>query len=124
VAYLANVHLVFAAGRSLGLSMITPLSLLAGLGCAYLAGRQNLVLLAVGFPATYLALAVGTAWLRRHVGAVRWSETALLLPAGLGLALCAFGAVLPTTGATALVRVAVAAFAGFGALRLTRRVLG
>jgi hypothetical protein len=123
VAYLANVHLVFAAGRSLGLSLVTPLSLLIGLGCAYLAGRQNLVLLAVGFPATYLALAVGTAWLRRHVGAVAWSETALLLPTGLGLALCALGAVLPTSGAAGLVRVAVAALAGFGTLRLARHVL-
>ena len=123
VAYLANVHLVFAAGRSLGLSVITPLSLLVGLACAYLVGRQNLVLLAVGFPATYLALAVGTAWLRRYVHAVRWSETALLLPSGLGLVLCALGAALPTSGAVALVRVAVAALAGLGTLWLARRVL-
>jgi O-antigen/teichoic acid export membrane protein len=122
VAYLANVHLVFAAGRSLGLSVITPLSLLVGLTCAYLAGRQNPVLLAIGFPATYTALAGGTAWLRRRVRAVLWSETTLLLPAGLGLGLCALGAVLPTSGAAALVRVALAAFAGLGTLRLARRV--
>ena len=124
VAYLANVHLVFAAGRSLGLSLITPLSLLVGLACAYLAGRQNLVLLAVGFPATYAALAVGTAWLRRHVRAASWNETALLPPIGLGLALCVLGAVLPTSGATALIRVVAAALAGFGALWLARRALG
>jgi len=123
VAYLANVHLVFAAGRSLGLSLITPLSLVAGLASAYLAGRQNLVLLAVGFPATYAALALGTAWLRRHVHAASWSETALLLPTALGLVLCALGGVLPTSGATALVRVAVAALAGFWTLRLARSVL-
>jgi hypothetical protein len=123
VAYLANVHLVFAAGRSLWLSVITPLSLLAGLACAYLAGRQNPVLLAVGFPATYAALAVGTAWLRRHVGAVAWSETALLLPAGLGLALCTLGGALPTSGLAALTRVAVAALAGLGTLWLARRAL-
>src|SRR5665811_2033488 len=123
VAYLANVHLVFAAGRSLGLSMTTPLSLLAGLACAYLLGRQNVVLLAAGFPATYAALAFGTAWLRRHVGAVRWSETALLPPTSLGLILCVLGAALPTTGAVATSRVAVAAFAGFGTLWLARRVL-
>ena len=124
VAYLANVHLVFAAGRPLGLSVITPLSLLVGLACAYLAGRQSLVLIAVGFPATYAALAVGTAWLRRHVGAMPWNETALLLPAGLGLVLCALGAVLPTSGTASLVRVAVAVLAGFGTLWLARRVLG
>jgi O-antigen/teichoic acid export membrane protein len=123
VAYLANVHLIFAAGRSLWLSVVTPLSLLVGVTCAFLAGRQNLVLLAVGFPATYAALAVGTAWLRRYVHAVSWSESALLLPAGLGLALCVAGGVLPTTGTTALVRVAVAALAGLGTLRLARRVL-
>ncbi|MDQ1538201.1 MAG: hypothetical protein QOE58_2594, partial [Actinomycetota bacterium] len=84
VAYLANVHLIFTAGRSLGLSLITPLSLLVGLTCAYLAGRQDLVWLAVAFPATYASLVVGTAWLRRHVGAVSWSEASLLAPAGLG----------------------------------------
>jgi O-antigen/teichoic acid export membrane protein len=123
VAYLANVHLVFAAGRSVGLSVITPISLLVGLASAIVVGRQNLVLLAVGFPATYLALAVGTGWLRRYVHAVRWSETVLLLPSGLGLVLCVLGGVLPTSGAGALVRVGVAALAGFGTLWLARRVL-
>jgi O-antigen/teichoic acid export membrane protein len=123
VAYLANVHLIFAAGRSLWLSVITPLSLLFGLTCAFLAGRENWVLIGVGFPATYAALVVGTAWLRRHVHAVSWSETSLLLPTGLGLALCITGGVLPTSGPASLVRVAVAALAGFGTLRLARRVL-
>jgi O-antigen/teichoic acid export membrane protein len=123
VAYLANVHLVFAAGRSLWLSVITPLSLLVGLACAYLFGRQNPLLLGVGFPATYAALAVGIALLRRYLHAATWSETALLLPAGLGAALCALGGVLPTGGMTALIRVLVAAVAGLGALRLARRVL-
>lgn len=123
VAYLANVHLIFAAGRSLWLSVVTPLSLLVGITCAYLAGQQNLVLLAVGFPATYTALAVGTAWLRRYVHAVSWNETALLVPIGLGLGLCAAGGVLPTSGSAALVRVLVAALAGLGTVRLARRVL-
>jgi O-antigen/teichoic acid export membrane protein len=123
VAYLANVHLVFAAGRSLGLSVVTPLSLLIGLACAYVVGRQNLVLLAVGFPATYAVLAMGTAWLRRYLHAARWSETALLVPAGVGLVLCVLGGVLPTSGAVALVRVAVASLAGLGTLWLGRRVL-
>ena len=123
VAYLANVQLVFAAGRSLGLSLITPLSLVVGLACAWAFGRQNLVLLAVGFPATYLTLLLATAWLRRHIGAVRWSERTLLLPTGLGLALCVIGAVLPTSGLVALVRVAVACLAGLGTLWLGRRVL-
>jgi O-antigen/teichoic acid export membrane protein len=123
VAYLANVHLIFAAGKSLWLSVITPLSLLVGLACAYLTGRHNLVLLAVGFPATYAALAIGTAWLRRYVRAAAWSETVLLLPTGLGLALVATGALLPTSGYLALVRVALAALAGFGTLWLARRVL-
>src|SRR5665648_94937 len=123
VAYLANVHLVFATGRSLWLSVITPLSLLAGLAFAYLAGQENPVLIAVGFPATYATLSVGTALLRRHVHAVSWSETALLVPAGLGLTLCALGGVLPTSGTAALVRVVVAGGAGLGTLWLARRVL-
>jgi O-antigen/teichoic acid export membrane protein len=123
VAYLANVHLIFAAGRSTLLSVVTPLSLLAGLTCAHLVGRQSFVLLAVGFPATYAALAVGTAWLRRHVGAVSWSETALSVPTGLGLVLCVLGGVLPASGTLAVVRVVIAALAGLETLRLARRVL-
>jgi len=123
VAYLANVHLIFAAGQSLWLSVVTPLSLLVGLGSAYVAGRHNLVLLAVGFPATYAVLAVGTAWLRRYVHAAAWNETVLVLPTALGLALVATGAVLPTSGSMALVRVAVAALAGLGTIWLGRKVL-
>ncbi|MEP7036208.1 MAG: oligosaccharide flippase family protein, partial [Actinomycetota bacterium] len=118
VAYLANVHLIFAAGRSLWLSVVTPLSLLIGLAVAYLVGRQNLLLLTVGFPATYATLAVATAWLRRYVHAASWNEATLLTRAGLGLALCTLGAVLPTSGATALVRVAIAALAGLGTVWL------
>jgi len=123
VAYLANVHLIFAAGRSLWLSVVTPLSLVFGLACALLIGRQDPILLTVGFPATYAALAVGTALLRRYVHAVSWSETALLAPTGLGLVLCVLGGSLPTSGDAALARVAVAALAGLGTLRLARRVL-
>jgi O-antigen/teichoic acid export membrane protein len=123
VAYLANVHLIFAAGRSLWLSVVTPLSLVFGLACALLVGRQNPILLTVGFPATYAALAVGTALLRRYVHAVSWSESVLLLPTGLGLFLCVLGGTLPSSGAAALIRVAVAALAGLGTLRLARRVL-
>lgn len=123
VAYLANVHLVFAAGRSLWLSVITPLSLLIGLGCAYLVGRQDLVLLAVGFPATYAVLALGTAGLRRYLHAARWSETALLLPVISGGMLCVAGALLPVEGAPALSRVAVAMVIAAGTVRLGRRVL-
>ena len=44
-------------------------------------------------------------------------------PIGLGLALCALGGVLPSSGATALVRLAVAGLAGLGTLRLARRIL-
>lgn len=124
VAYLSNVHLVFATGRSLWLAVITPLSLLTGLVCAYLVGRQDPILLTVGFPATYAALAVATAWLRRHLHATGWNETALLLPTGLGLGLCVVGGLLPSSGATAWVRVAVAALAGLGTLHLVRRVRG
>jgi hypothetical protein len=123
VVYLANVHLIFAAGRSLWLSVVTPLCLLAGLAAAYMAGRESLVLISLGFPATYLGLAAATAWLRRHVGAAAWSETTLCVPLGLGLVLCALGALLPTSGAPALLRVAVAATAGMGTVWSARQVL-
>jgi O-antigen/teichoic acid export membrane protein len=123
VAYLANGHLIFATGRSLWLSVVTPVSLLTGLTCAFLVGRQNFVLLAVGFPATYLALAVGTAWLRRHVRGVSWNESTLLPPTGLGLALCLLGGVLPSSGTVSLLRVVIAGIAGLGTLQLARKVL-
>ncbi|GAA1255256.1 hypothetical protein GCM10009657_33370 [Oryzihumus leptocrescens] len=123
VAYLANVHLVFSAGRSLGLSIITPTSLMIGLAAAWVGGLHSLVLIALGFPVTYLALAVNTAWLRRRVGGARWRETVLLAPAALGFLLCAFGAFLPVSGLPSLSRVALAALAGVATVRLGLRVL-
>ncbi|HEX8972941.1 lipopolysaccharide biosynthesis protein [Oryzihumus sp.] len=123
VAYLANVHLVFASGRSLGLSVVTPCSLLVGLLVALAVGRSDLVLLAVGFPATYASLAVGTAVLRRRVGSTRWNERVLVLPFLVGAVLCAAGSLLPVTGLPSLSRLLVAGAAGVGTLWLGRRVI-
>ena len=41
VLYLANVHLVFASGRSSGLAVVTPVALLVGVGAAWLAGGRD-----------------------------------------------------------------------------------
>ncbi|WP_214365730.1 lipopolysaccharide biosynthesis protein [Pseudonocardia sp. H11422] len=123
VAYLANVHLVFAAGRSTGLALVTPLSLVVGLAAALLAARSGeLAAVAVGFPVTYLALAVGTALLRRRVAHTPWRQRAMALPLFAGSGACAVGAALPTSGTGAPARVALAAVLAIGLVAMAVRV--
>jgi O-antigen/teichoic acid export membrane protein len=120
VAYLANVHLVFASGRTRGLAAVTPLALGFGLAVAALAGRGSVTGLAWGYPATYGALAVLVAVLRRRIGAPTWSEGELLPAALAGAALVALAAMLPPDGWGAVARLALAAtlaVAGFARLR-------
>jgi len=124
VAYLANVHLVFASGRSGGLAFASPLSLVAGLVVAVLlAGTGSLTAVAVGFPVTYLALAVGTSLLRRRVSETRWREAVLLGPIVAGFVLCGGAALLPAQGAVWLaVRFGLAVLLGIALLWLVRRI--
>lgn len=123
VAYLANVHLVFAQGRPAGLSLVTPLSLAVGLAAALSLGHLGVTWVAIGFPVTYVVLAVGSAVLRRRVGGPDWDEGSLVRPFLVGalFILCAF--VLPVTGPWSASRWAVAAVAGVLVLRHGRQVL-
>nr|WP_255426865.1 lipopolysaccharide biosynthesis protein [Pseudonocardia sp. C8] len=125
VAYLANVHLVFASGRSGGLAFASPLSLLVGLVAAVLlAGTGSLTAVAVGFPLIYLALAVGTSLLRRRVSPTRWREPVLIGPLTAGLVACGAGVLLPAEGALWLsVRFGLAAALGVALVWLVRRIL-
>jgi len=122
VAYLANVHLVFASGRPAGLSLITPVSLVVGAGAAWGLGHLSLEWIAAGFPIAYLTLALGVAWLRRHIGGPAWREIGLLGPFALGALLIAAGAFLPATGTASLLRWPLAVAAGVLLLLLLRQV--
>lgn len=124
VAYLANVHLVFASGRSGGLALASPLSLVAGLVVAVLlAGTGSLTAVAFGFPLIYLALAVGTSLLRRRVSETTWREAVLLGPIGAGALACAVGALLPTAGwAWLSTRFGLALLLGVALVWMVRRV--
>ena len=137
VAYLANVHLVFAAGRNAGLAVVTPISLLLGVGSAVALTPRSpvapdgvgvdalgLVSVAVGFPITYAALACGVAVLRRRVGAPQWREGRLVGPFLVGAAALGLGAVLPTSGLPSLTRWVIAAGLGVGVVGLARRIVG
>ena len=121
VGYLANVHLVFASGRTFGLALATPTALVVGLLVAALAGVGSLTGTAWGYPATYAALAVLVAGLRRRAGGPGWRE-ARLLPALLGgVVLVGLLAALPSSGAGAVARLGAAAvIAVVAALRLRR----
>lgn len=125
VAYLGNVHLVFASSRSGGLAVASPLSLVVGvLAAVALAQLGGLTAVAVGFPVTYLALAVGTSLLRRRVSPTRWRESVLALPLLGGIAVCALGTVLPFTGVLwIVVRLALAVALGVVGLVLVRRIV-
>jgi O-antigen/teichoic acid export membrane protein len=97
IGYLANVHLVFASGRTFGLSVTTPVSLGIGLALAAALSQVDVALLAVGFPLTYAGMAAGSAYLAHRVSRVRWHQRVLAAPLGLGAVYCAAGAVLPLT---------------------------
>lgn len=125
VAYLANVHLVFASGRSGGLALASPLSLLLGLLAAVLLARTgSLTAVAAGFPLIYLALAAGTSLLRRRVSPTRWRETVLALPTVVGVVVCGAGVLLPAEGPAWLsVRFGLAVLLGGALLWTVRRIL-
>jgi O-antigen/teichoic acid export membrane protein len=95
VGYLANVHLVFATGRTAGLSLTTPLSLGAGLALGAALSQLEPGLLAMGFPLTYAGMFAGSSYLAHRVGPVRWRQQVLLAPVALGALYCAAGALLP-----------------------------
>ncbi|MFP5021072.1 lipopolysaccharide biosynthesis protein [Pseudonocardia phyllosphaerae] len=125
VAYLANVHLVFASGRSGGLAVASPLSLVVGLVAAVLlaAGTGSLTAVALGFPLIYLALAGGTSLLRRRVSETTWREAVLGPPVLAGIGICALGAVLPADGWGWLgLRFGLAALLGVALIVLVRRI--
>lgn len=123
VAYLANVHLVFAAGRSTGLALVSPLSLLVGVAVGTLAaGTGELAAVAAGFPAAYLALAMGTAALRRRVGGTAWAEQRMLAPLLGGVAICALAAGLPVDGLGALLRLPLAVALAVGGVLFSVRI--
>ena len=92
-----------------------------GLLVAALAGVGSLTGTAWGYPATYAALAVLVAGLRRRAGGPGWRE-ARLLPALLGgVVLVGLLAALPSSGAGAVARLGAAAvIAVVAALRLRR----
>jgi O-antigen/teichoic acid export membrane protein len=124
IAYLANVHLVFASGRSTGLALVTPLSVLVGFAAAAaLSTSDHLALVAFGFPVTYAALAIGTSVLRRQVSPTSWQERRLLPPIALGLALCAVGGLLPTDGPSLVLRGVLAVLLLVGAALVAGRVV-
>lgn len=123
VAYLANVHLVFAEGRPAGLSVVTPAALTIGLLAAWLLGGRGLVWVAIGFPVAYAVLSTGVALLRRKVGAPGWNELVLAPALGLGAGLIVVGLLAPTSGPWALVRWALAVAAGVLVVQRVGRIL-
>ena len=124
VLYLCNVHLVFASGRSEGLAVVTPLSLLVGTCAAWLAAEAfGVAAVGVGMTTTYAAMALGVALLARRVSPTRWHEWALGAPMGLGFVLCAVGAVLPASGTGTAIRAVLAALVLLTSLAVLRRVL-
>jgi O-antigen/teichoic acid export membrane protein len=95
ICYLANVHLVFASGRTFGLSLTTPASLAVGLALAGALSQLDPAWLALGFPLTYVGMAAGSSYLAHRVCPVRWRQRVLAGPVALGGLYCAAGALLP-----------------------------
>lgn len=124
VLYLANVHLVFAAGRSEGLALVTPLALGVGVLLAWLLGTTvGAGALGAGMAATYASMALGVALLARRVSPTRWRESRLAAPTAVGAALCLLGAFLPGDGGWLAARTVVTGLLVGLALVVLRRVL-
>lgn len=125
VFYLASGHLVFAVGRTGGLALTTPLSVLAGLVTGAVAmAAWGLVGLAVGHLTTYVCLAVATTFLQRRVSPTPWWPPSMLPAVVVAAGATVGGALLPVTGLGAVFRLAalvlcLAGLAGvlFGAAR-------
>lgn len=124
VLYLANVHLVFASGRSAGLALVTPAALVVGVASAWAAGSAfGPSAIGVGMAITYAAMAAGVAVLARRVSPTRWNESHLALPLGIGVALCVLGASIPAAGAWLAVRWVLSGALALLSLLALRRVL-
>lgn len=85
--YLANVHLIFASGRTRALAAISPLCLAVSCCLAYLAaGAQSFVGLAASYLMFFLLQFVAVAAVRRRVAPeVSWRESTLSGPLAVGL---------------------------------------
>lgn len=124
VLYLANVHLVFAEGRSAGLAVVTPTALVIGVAVAWaLAERTGPAALGTGMAVTYACMALGVALLARRVSVTRWDERRLAAPTSAGIALCLLGAALPTSGGGLLARILMAFALAVIAVLTLRRAL-
>ncbi|MFF1528381.1 lipopolysaccharide biosynthesis protein [Cellulomonas sp. NPDC058312] len=123
VLYLASGHLVFARGRTAWLALSTPIAV--GLGLAAAAGitaAAGLVGVGAGYLVAYLLLAVATTMVQRHVADRPWCPPSMLATVLLWVAATVAGALLPTAGTGALVRVGAAALLGVGGLLGVRRL--
>lgn len=102
VVYLGSVHLVFAEGRSTGLAVVTPLSVILGtLAAVALSRTGDVPVTAAGMTVTYGALALGAWLLSRRVSPERWSPTTMAGAVLVGTALCLAGGIAPIDGPAA-----------------------
>lgn len=124
VTYLANVHLMMAAGRNGWLAVIVPAAVMLSIGAVLLAGGSDVLALSAAFPLTMALMALGTRIALPHSSDATWSlrsvtaQTAAVLLVGLA------GMVLPSSGGAAiLVRLLIASAAGLAGLAFLRRTL-
>lgn len=124
VVYLACGHLIFASGNTGWLALTTPLAVVGGLvWAALLAQAWGMVAVASGYLVAYLLLTTATTAVQRRVSPQPWWPP--LMP-GVAIAWAGttvLGALLPTSGPGAVVRlVAVGVLViGLGSTRVVRR---
>lgn len=124
VTYLASAHLIFVSGRTSGLAISTPISLVCGVAMAtILVGPLGLLGASAGFVTTYLLLAITTWVLSKMVSSVHWSPSVVLRPFALALCGALLGGLLTADGAAAAWRIGLSiAVALFGLRTLLRAV--
>lgn len=122
VLYLSNSHLIFIAGKTSGLALISPLSVACGMGVAIvLVDRWGLLGASAGFVVTYAVLATLTGFWCLRVSDQRWIPWPLWGPFVFAVAGGLLGALLPDVGFGLVVRIGMAlGAAAIGVARFLR----
>ena len=117
VWYLSNVHLIFAEGRTGGLSWVSPTSLLVAVGTALLLSLTgSVILIAATFPLFFVVQGALTATLARRVSDIRWKQSVLVPPLLTALLITVPVTLLPASGAAVPIRLSASLALGLGSV--------
>lgn len=123
VVYLANVHLMMAAGRNGSLVVIVPGAVVLGIAPVLLLGGVDVLDLVAAFPLTMGLMALGTRVALPNASPSSWSLRAVLPQVTAVMIAGVIGMILPPSGISTAIRLIMACAAGVVGLAFLRRTL-